>query len=76
MRCDCCNERLTSTEAVLKHKVYGMYLNTCISCLKEAKIPYIGNLNYDECDLETDIFYEIVAQADADEDGWPYDGYS
>lgn len=62
MRCDCCNERLTSTEAVLKHKIHGMYLNTCIKCLNETNIPYKGFVEEadDDLEFEYNIYPELM----------------
>lgn len=42
MRCDCCNKRLNDYEATLKSKEFGVYLNTCVKCLRDLNIETIG----------------------------------
>lgn len=42
MRCDCCNRRLNDYEATLKSKEFGVYMNTCVSCLKDLGIETVG----------------------------------
>lgn len=66
MRCDCCNERLTSTEAVLKHKVLGMYLNTCIKCLNDTNIPYKGFV--EEADDTLEFEYNTSVESIEDDE--------
>lgn len=43
MRCGCCDKRLSSYEATLKHLETGEYLDTCIKCLDGLGIPILGN---------------------------------
>lgn len=42
MRCDCCNRRLNDYEATLKSKEFGVYMNTCVSCLQDLGIETVG----------------------------------
>jgi uncharacterized metal-binding protein YceD (DUF177 family) len=59
MRCDCCNERLSNHEAVLKHKIHGTFLNTCLSCLADLNIPYNKMFTPD---FDDDDGYEAIAR--------------
>ena len=43
MRCRCCDVNLTDYECSLRGVVTNKYLDTCVRCLKEADIAYVGN---------------------------------
>jgi hypothetical protein len=56
MRCECCNKRLSSYEAALKHAETGVYLDTCVKCLDGLGIPVMGNEDLaDEAEPDDDI---------------------
>lgn len=43
MRCDCCNRNLSDYESTLKSLMTGEFLNTCMRCLQDTGIEFIGN---------------------------------
>ena len=59
MRCDCCNKRLTDYEATLKHAELGVFMNTCVKCLKGLNIPVSGR---------TDLAEQLMVADESDED--------
>ncbi len=59
MRCDCCDKPLTDYECSLKSVEFGVYMNTCIKCLKGLDIPVVGNaktLPFEEQENDEDLY--------------------
>jgi hypothetical protein len=50
MRCQCCNCNLSDYESTLKSANTKQYLDTCLTCLREANIV---PSNFDEYNEET-----------------------
>lgn len=60
MRCECCDNKLTDYETSLKHRVTGLYLNTCRKCLKSIGIiPWTGNKALIKKDIEEETLDEL-----------------
>jgi hypothetical protein len=53
-RCDCCNSKLSPYEMTLKHAHTGMFIGTCLSCLKDLNIPMFGRDDLDPYETDDD----------------------
>ncbi len=43
MRCQCCNRNLSDYESTLKSVSTGDFLDTCLRCLEDTGIEFVGN---------------------------------
>jgi hypothetical protein len=69
VRCSCCDVRLTNSESILKHTIYGHYLDTCFKCLKSLEIPHTTKM-VEETGIEIDSLWDEGGFSDSkiDED--------
>lgn len=54
MKCSCCDRFLNDFESTLKHAEYEHYLDTCMSCLEDLNIPYLGRDDLNPFDVSGD----------------------
>jgi hypothetical protein len=74
MRCTCCDKRLSSYEATIKHGTTGAYLDTCLKCLDGLGIPVMGNEETDDGDtISVDEYNEHCIRLDTWSDGPEHD---
>lgn len=79
MRCTCCDKRLSSYEATIKHGVSGAYLDTCLKCLDGLGIPIMGNEEVEadasefNGDISEPIYNECCIRYDTWSDGPEHD---
>lgn len=61
MRCYCCNRALSDYESTLKSVNTGDFLDTCLQCLQDLDIQFVGNnKNSNEVNEDFELFDDEI----------------